>query len=1429
VTISNARPLRRRPAAWLRCAGWQLRRAGIAGVTALIAAGLMPPATALAQPAADLGRAAVTADHHAPAALLSAQAASSLHPARNVCSQPARPGFDACLAIAVPGARSHRGLFAAGSVPPGYGPASLQSAYHLPSASAGAGQTVAIVDANDDPSAESNLAVYRAQYHLPPCTTANGCFRKVAQDGSRNYPAPDGNWSVEISLDLDMVSAICPNCHILLVEADDASSQNLGLAVNEAVALGAKYVSNSYDGPELPTEGMLDAAYYNHPGVVLTVAAGDSGYGVNYPAASPDVTAVGGTTLTQDPGTPRGWTETAWGGTGSGCSAFEAKPSWQHDKGCAHRTVADVAAVADPATPVAIYDTYPCIGCVGVGVGWGRVGGTSVATPLIASVYALAGPPFGGSYPSSYPYADPSALNHVTKGSNGKCTPRYLCHAGPGYNGPTGLGTPDGVAAFTRPHGDITGTVTDAATGKPLAGAQVQAGGATAVTSASGRYDLAELPGAYRVQAVDYSGFAAGTASGVRVSSGQDSAQNFGLTPAPDVTLTGKVTDGSGQGWGLAAKVSVPGTPAATYTNPATGSYRLRLPPDGSYTIQEDPLYPGYLPEVLQVASGTSGIAQDFSSVIDGFTCAAPGYHFVSRASEDFSGSSVPPGWAVTTTGDPENYWRFDQPGGYPNLTGGTGNYAVAYAQDTNATDTMMTSPAINLSGQPYPVLTFDGYDPTVGYHEDAVELSTDGGKSWTTIAAGGGDVQGQYAIALPQAADKPSVRVRFTFTTTLGDQGFFWQVDDFSVAGCDKASGGLVAGQLADANTGRGIDGATVSGAGQTSAATTSSAPGLYWLFSARTGPQSFTGSARNYTAQTRSVTVTSGQVTRADFRLTAGRIAVASPPVISGTAPIGGQATASITVRNTGTAPASVAISSAVPGGYSPVAGPDHTRGAPVRRIPGHYRPGLAPAGFKPAARTPGAAPAAGPGGPWALIANYPAVLINVAATADPATGNVYAVGGIEPNYGNAQASAYMFDPATGRWSALPPMRHARQSAQAAFIGGRLYVTGGTYFEKATVTMPYTEIYDPATNQWTAGASVPKAYWGAATAVLDGKMYVIGGCDPLTGVCGQTSVQVYDPVTNHWSTAASYPIPASFLGCGSIAGQLYCAGGVSGPVNGTQVSTRAGYVYDPRANSWSPIAALPADLWGSAYAAANGQLLMSGGITANGTVLTNQGYAYDPAQHAWSALPNSPGVPVYEAASACGFYQIGGVSPGQTTPGTYPLTNSVQLAGYGACGGSPWLTTSPDHLSLAPGQSATIKVTLSAAPRVVSQPGTYTALLQASADTPYPAPTVRASLVATPPASWGALAGTIRGCASSGGKPLAGATVQVTGQGGNNWVLTADRNGRYQIWLDTSNNPLTEIVSQPGWRPQAAAVTIKDQKTTTRNFTLSKITGKC
>ena len=366
--------------------------------------------------------------------------------ARAVCPGPVFAAAR-CHALVVSDARGNP---LATTSPTGYGPAQFRGAYGLP-ATAPSLQTIAIVDAFDDPTIASDLTVYSQAYGLPvlpACSTPaqqSACFVKVNQNGNTNaYPRKDAGWALEIALDVETAHAICQNCKIVLVEAKTNSFSNLAAAEDTAARLGANVISNSYGGSEFSSETSSSYdGHFNHPNVAVTVSSGDSGYGVQYPAASRYVTAVGGTTLDVSSSNTRS-SETVWSGAGSGCSAYESKPSWQADAGCSRRTVADVSADADPATGASVYDTTTYQGQTG----WFRVGGTSLAAPLVGAVYALAGNSSSLAYPSSYAYSHTTSLFDVVAGSNGTCSPAYLCTGVAGFDGPTGLGTPNGTGGF---------------------------------------------------------------------------------------------------------------------------------------------------------------------------------------------------------------------------------------------------------------------------------------------------------------------------------------------------------------------------------------------------------------------------------------------------------------------------------------------------------------------------------------------------------------------------------------------------------------------------------------------------------------------------------------------------------------------------------------------------------------------------------------------------------------------------------------------------------------------------------------------------------------------------------------------------------------------------------------------------------------------
>jgi subtilase family serine protease len=328
--------------------------------------------------------------------------------------------------------------------PAGYGAPELRDAYDLPQAG-GAGQIVAVVVAGDYPTAAKDLNAYRKQFGLRPCTVASGCFTKLNQNGVEgDYPRKNRGWALEAALDLQMISASCPRCKLVLVEANSPFFGPMLKAVDTAAA-HADVVSNSYGAYEFTGIRQM-ARHYDVDGVPMTVASGDFGYEpANFPSSAPSVISVGGTALRHSDN-DRGWRERVWRFGGSGCSAYFGKPAWQTDAACHLRTAADVAAVGDPRTGVAVYDSFGFAGQQG----WFVLGGTSAGAPLVAGMIAAAGD--ADTFTGADLYANTAALHDVTAGTNQVfqlCRGSYMCNGEPGYDAPTGNGTPDGVEAFT--------------------------------------------------------------------------------------------------------------------------------------------------------------------------------------------------------------------------------------------------------------------------------------------------------------------------------------------------------------------------------------------------------------------------------------------------------------------------------------------------------------------------------------------------------------------------------------------------------------------------------------------------------------------------------------------------------------------------------------------------------------------------------------------------------------------------------------------------------------------------------------------------------------------------------------------------------------------------------------------------------------------
>ncbi|HEY1642894.1 MAG TPA: carboxypeptidase regulatory-like domain-containing protein [Streptosporangiaceae bacterium] len=842
-----------------------------------LAAGLTGAAVAAVSLASSLTVLTPAAAEATPAA-----AAAQYTPAG--CDAPppagARSDVAQCFALIKTNRRDQIQANVAGPLTTALGPADIQSAYDLPAAG-GAGMTVAVVDAFGYDNAEADLATFRSYYGLPACTTQNGCFTKVDQSGGASYPADNSGWAEETALDLDAVSSACPLCHVLLVEGNSTAFDDLGTAVDTAVRLGAQFVSNSYGiAGEDPAEASLDH-YYDHPGTVVTAATGDSGGLVSYPASSPDVTAVGGTTLTRDASAARGWTESAWASGGAGCSAYEPRPAYQQPVSAdcpGNRATADIAADANPSTGLSVFDTDQ-------EAGWMQVGGTSLSAPLMAAMYALAGPPAAGTYPVTYPYDDPSQsgdLHDVASGSDGTCG-TLLCTAGPGWDGPTGLGTPNGVSALTfGPHGAVAGTVI---TGhhSPLASASVTATNtATAVTysattGSAGTYNLPLPVGSYNL-AVHSFGYAAVTVTDLTVTADSTMTRNFTLTPQSERTLSGTVTDGSGHGWPMYAKITVAGDPDPAFTDPRTGRYRLRLPVNSSYQLQVSAAgMPGYQTTGLTVRMGRSSRRRDAVLTADPQACTAPGYAFqytgLRQGFTGWQGTTPQGGWtSVDNTGSDE-LWEFSNPRNRAAPPGGDASFAIvdsaSYSYKT-VQNTSLVSPVTDLSGQAAPHI---GFDTSYSYYFGAaifVDLSLDGGATWTNVwkelAPG---LDGHIDIPVPQAADQKDVRVRFTYT---GHTQGWWAIDNVyaGTRTCLSVPGGLVEGFIRDRATGKPIADATVSSAADAAdtgvSITTPDDPrlpdGFYTLFSSHTGNTGLTAGASGYVVAHATVRVAAGRI---------------------------------------------------------------------------------------------------------------------------------------------------------------------------------------------------------------------------------------------------------------------------------------------------------------------------------------------------------------------------------------------------------------------------------------------------------------------------------------------------------------------------------------------------------------------------------------
>jgi N-acetylneuraminic acid mutarotase len=613
------------------------------------------------------------------------------------------------------------------------------------------------------------------------------------------------------------------------------------------------------------------------------------------------------------------------------------------------------------------------------------------------------------------------------------------------------------------------------------------------------------------------------------------------------------------------------------------------------------------------------------------------------------------------------------------------------------------------------------------------VDVSVDGGTIWTTVWARRSQGPETVRIPVPEAANQPSVRLRFHYR--LGAHTWYWQVDDVFLGQptCEPVAGGLLVGHTRSSLTRRILDDVTIRAEGQwpvTSAATPDDprlSDGFYWLY-LPAGRRRVTASTYHYADDEDRLRIRAGETVRHDFAVASGRLAALPRRVTVDVRP-GHVATRLLTVVNTGDADVRYQVDEVETAPTRAPAGERDARdsgGAPLREVSADISPlpisrakGDAssekgdpsrPAGAAP--RTPGQT--SGEGLSWVDLPDFPMPI--QASVAGAHGGRIYSFGGMGLD-GKPFAGSFAYDTATHQWSQVAEMPSPRQQPAGAFIGGRFVVTGG--LGPGLQPVGATQIYDPATDSWSEGAPNPSPWFASGAAVLDGQLYVVGGCGRED--CGRTDVLRYDLTSDTWTRVADYPQNIAWTSCGGIRGRLYCAGGTGQGAN--NFST---FAYDPAVDEWTEVADMPVDLWASAYVVSDERLIVAGGAAHESTVITNEAFAYDPALDTWTPMPRLAHA-TYRSAGACGFVRIGG------SEGEFSTTASVeQLPGYDDCRPAkdlPWMRPSRTRGSVRPERSTTLRIKLDA--RHIADPGIHTAYLRFREDTPYPTRDVRIRMI--------------------------------------------------------------------------------------------------